>query len=137
LHPWAECSNKGLCDRQSGTCACFAGYEGIACQRTACPSACLDRGVCLPLRLLARRAGRMYELAWDSTKQLGCVCDPGYRGPGCEQRECPSGSDPLGGYGNEAGRDCSGRGLCDYARGVCQCFSGFFGTSCQYRTALS
>merc|ERR1719454_1027544 len=44
--------------------------------------------------------------------------------------------DPLDGYGNEAGRDCSGRGLCDYGSGTCNCFSGFYGTRCQYQTTL-
>ncbi len=27
----AECSNRGLCDRTSGECACFRGYAGSAC----------------------------------------------------------------------------------------------------------
>jgi len=33
--------------------------------------------------------------------------------------------------GNEAGRDCSGRGLCDYAKGRCACFMGFTGQRCE------
>ena len=40
LHPWAECSNKGLCDRKTGICNCFVGYDGVACQRTVCPADC-------------------------------------------------------------------------------------------------
>lgn len=32
-HWYVECSNKGLCDRKSGVCKCFAGYEGTSCQR--------------------------------------------------------------------------------------------------------
>jgi hypothetical protein len=27
-----ECSNRGLCDYTSGTCACFSGYSGVACE---------------------------------------------------------------------------------------------------------
>lgn len=27
----AECSNRGLCDRSMGTCQCFQGYHGVAC----------------------------------------------------------------------------------------------------------
>jgi len=27
LHPYVECSNKGLCDRGTGVCECFSGYE--------------------------------------------------------------------------------------------------------------
>lgn len=27
-----ECSGRGLCNRNAGTCTCFAGFSGIACQ---------------------------------------------------------------------------------------------------------
>ncbi len=57
----------------------------------------------------------------------------GYRGSACDLQECPSGTDPLGGFGNESGRDCSGRGLCDYDEGVCKCFPGYFGNACQHQ----
>merc|ERR1719230_1679823 len=60
LHPWAECSNRGSCDRKTGICSCYPGYDAV-----------------------------------------GCLCDAGYRGPSCEFQECPSGADPLDGYGNE------------------------------------
>ena len=45
--------------------------------------------------------------------------------------ECPSSTDPMKGLGNDAGRDCSGRGICDYTTGKCTCFTGFYGASCQ------
>jgi len=134
LHPWVECSNKGVCNRATGECECFHGYDGIACQRTTCPENCNYRGSCWPEKFLARRAGRDYSSPWDAAKQVGCVCDYGYRGPACEFQECPSGPDPLDGFGNEAGRDCSGRGICDYEFGLCGCFEGFFGTRCEYQT---
>ena len=121
---------SGLCDRKTGLCTCFPGYDGVACQRTACPSNCYGRGVCLTLRHLATKAGRVYDKAWDANKQVGCLCDIGFRGPSCEHRECKSGPDPMGGYGNESGRDCSGRGVCDYENGECRCFAGFGGEEC-------
>mmetsp|Transcript_1538 Transcript_1538/g.4366 ORF Transcript_1538/g.4366 Transcript_1538/m.4366 type:complete len:304 (+) Transcript_1538:14-925(+) len=136
LHPWVECSNKGTCDRTTGTCNCFPGYDGVACQRTLCPNNCNDRGTCWPEKHLASKAGRTYTQPWDAMKHVGCFCDAGYRGPACDLQECPSGTDPLDGYGNEAGRDCSGRGLCNYGTGICSCFSGFYGTKCQYQTTI-
>ena len=39
VHESTECSNMGICDRKSGECECFDGYEGIA--RGAVVRACL------------------------------------------------------------------------------------------------
>lgn len=36
-HDYMECSNKGYCNRHTGECECYDGYEGVACQRAACP----------------------------------------------------------------------------------------------------
>jgi len=46
------------------------------------------------------------------------------------------GSDPLcihGNYcgGSSSGQPCSGRGLCNYEDGTCDCFSGYGGNACQ------
>eukprot|EP01040_Poterioochromonas_malhamensis_P010823 gene10824-11797_t len=70
-------------------------------------------------------------------KAVGCFCDVGYRGSACEFQECPSGSDPVNGYGAEAGRDCSGRGICNYETGICSCFSGFAGMRCEVQSTNS
>ena len=130
LHPIAACSNKGICDRKTGLCRCFENYEGLACERTICPNNCNDRGVCMSIHQLATESNREYTVPWDSHKQYGCSCDLGFRGIDCSLIECPSGPDPMKGHGNEQGRDCSGRGICDYSRGTCKCFAGFGGTRC-------
>jgi hypothetical protein len=31
----SECSSRGLCSRDTGACACFLGYQGAACERSA------------------------------------------------------------------------------------------------------
>eukprot|EP00606_Chrysophyceae_sp_TOSAG23-5_P000446 GSChrysophyteH2.ASY1.ANO1.877.1 assembled CDS len=136
MHPIAECSNKGVCNRSDGLCECFAGYDGLACQRHTCPENCNDRGTCFPERILASKASYVYDSPWDANKSVGCICDIGYRGPSCGEQECPSTVDPVGGLGSESGRDCSGRGVCDYSAGLCHCFSGFYGESCEKITTF-
>jgi hypothetical protein len=136
MHPKVECSNAGRCDRKTGTCNCFPGYEGFACERTICPDDCNMFGICMTQRQLAEDAGQIYSSPWDADKHVGCLCDLGRRGTACELKECPSGPDVLNGFGNEAGRDCSGRGICDYEKGHCNCFQGYAGYACQYQTVL-
>jgi hypothetical protein len=136
-HSKVECSMKGMCDRKTGECECFDGYEGKSCERSVCPSHCGGLGLCVSQEQLAYEASKTYSEPWDARKAHGCVCDLGARGPDCSLLECPTGADVLGGKGNNFGRDCSGRGLCDYSVGLCKCFQGYFGTRCQSQTAIA
>lgn len=89
-HFYRECSNKGICDRTTGLCNCFPGYEGEGCVRTSCPNDCSGRGKC---RLIAD--SQPTYSAWDREKGSYCVCDAGYTGPDCSLRSCPKGADPV------------------------------------------
>ena len=141
LHQQVQCSGRGSCDAETGRCGCFVGYSGEACQRTTCPNACSGHGVCQELRRFADDAGKSYDDTttgflgpYDARKQMGCLCDLGFRGPDCSLIECPSGADPLGADGGAEGRDCSGRGVCDYSTGQCACFKGYYGERCETQT---
>ncbi|KAL4109289.1 hypothetical protein PRIC1_000991 [Phytophthora ramorum] len=105
-HFYMECANKGLCDRTLGVCTCFDGYEGGACQRSACPNKCTGHGTCESLRELGLKtpgtlfgnpvspATVTYDL-WDSRVSYGCRCDPWYHGTDCSLRSCKVGVDPM------------------------------------------
>jgi len=97
-HYYMECSNKGTCDRTTGTCTCFDGYDGAACQRASCPgypTSCSGHGVCRTIGQLAGDDyGNIYKL-WDRKSTMGCKCDDGYSGPDCSDRKCKYGIDPL------------------------------------------
>ena len=146
---FAECSDRGICNRKTGECNCFAGYDGKGCRRTTCPNDCSNHGVCRTVHELTKLMSEntlwdtfsgfdytniKYDTAWDKDRIRGCDCDSGYRGPDCSEKEAPSGLDPLGGPGSESGRECSGRGAND-GTGECECHHGFFGTNCGYQQA--
>lgn len=105
-HFYLECANKGICDRATGLCTCFDGYEGNGCARTTCPNKCNGHGVCHSIRQLGEKAGGTlfgleqpagsvgYDL-WDANSTYGCRCDPWYSGADCSRRTCKVGVDPL------------------------------------------
>jgi len=98
-HYYMECSNKGICDRATGTCNCIEGYDGSACQRASCPTTstgvCSGHGTCESIKTLASWDSKnIYDL-WDEDSTMGCNCDGGYSGPDCSERICKYGYDPL------------------------------------------
>lgn len=136
-----ECSDAGICDRGAGTCQCNPGFSGPACQRAdggVCSgTTCSGHGICQSNIKFAEDGGARYHFAWDSGLQYGCKCDSGFRGADCSLIECPSSKDPLHFEGNSEGRDCSGRGICDYSTGQCQCFPGYTQKDCGNVAALA
>lgn len=111
-HKYAECSNRGLCDRDTGECECFPGYEGKGCARTTCPNDCSGHGRCkyiedLPFQQTpqqfdtgsffpqkAHSFGDAYK-NWDAMKTRGCECDPEWGDVDCSKRMCQYGNDIM------------------------------------------
>lgn len=93
-HQYAECGNRGTCDRGSGTCQCEAGFTGSACERLECPNDCSGHGVCRMLQDLPNFV-QDSTLSWDETSLQTCVCDGGWFGSDCSLRKCPFGDDPV------------------------------------------
>merc|ERR1711988_1719946 len=86
---------KGICDRKSGECEGFDGYEGSYCQRASCPNDCSGHGTCETIAELAEdEYGNIYAL-WDADITMGCKCNAGYSGADCSSRMCKYGIDPL------------------------------------------
>ena len=129
-HAPAECSDRGLCDRKTGLCTCFAPFTGGACERLRCPNDCSGHGQCLSMKELAivwsertptyksEYGQEKYDTeAWDYDVMYGCFCDSSwavgyesgekqlgeYFGPDCSLRRCPSGNNP---YSNKIETDC-------------------------------
>lgn len=102
-HNLAECSNMGICDRQTGLCQCREGFEGKACERQSCPMQCNGVGECQSMYYYSLSkdpgSGQMfkYDHLWDAQKIYGCNCDPNYHGIDCSLQYCPKGDDPLTG----------------------------------------
>jgi len=113
-HYYAECSSQGICDRKTGECQCFDGYEGDACRRLKCPNDCSGHGRCRTTWETAQTTsvgeyfnekgvqmdkgvinGQYQYGEWDAHKTRSCVCDPGWEGFDCNSRMCPRGNDPL------------------------------------------
>jgi len=102
-HIYAECSNKGECDRKSGECKCFDGYTGSACRRMKCDDDCNGHGVCETLHRSTWISNTDVYTGWDAKKIQVCVCDPGYEGDKCEKKKCKKGDDPMTPANNNAG----------------------------------
>jgi len=104
-HSYTECSSQGVCDRITGQCSCFAGYQGKGCRRTTCPNDCSGHGRCLTNRDIngqyvgtassSEVSASFSTQFWDHDKTLQCACDRGYTGHDCSSRICPHGDDVL------------------------------------------
>jgi len=109
FHKYAECAGQGICDRGTGECTCFDGYEGKACHRYTCPNDCSGHGTCEFIDDLQfgstwndytpvgfkQDAATFVDRQWDSRKTRACVCDATWGDLDCSKKMCPYGTDVL------------------------------------------
>ncbi|KAG5178309.1 hypothetical protein JKP88DRAFT_248191 [Tribonema minus] len=135
----AECSNRGLCDRESGVCSCFdtnddifAGSDGYGGPglRADCGHAVTAIGGC-PGEIACSGHG-----ACDAVT-FSCNCQEGWTAGDCSQRACAYGwswfayptADDVA---HDTWAECSDAGICDRERGLCRCGDLFTGGACEY-----
>lgn len=109
-HRYAECADKGICDRDTGECDCYEGYTGKGCQRQSCINDCSGHGICKYIEDMYygdvefayqhfgfdQQDGQEWTYyGWDKTKTRMCKCDPGYIEKDCSKRMCPYGNDVM------------------------------------------
>ena len=122
-HALTECSNMGVCDRNTGLCECFPPFEGSSCERMKCPNDCSGHGTCMTMAELSQlhegspmtenfmygTASGLSNVAWDHDVMTACLCDSSwpvgvyegqtqlseYFGADCSLKHCPSGDDPF------------------------------------------
>eukprot|EP00941_MAST-03F_sp_MAST-3F-sp1_P004447 g4447.t1 len=139
----AECSNRGTCNTSTGVCTCEAGFiesdmKGGAGNVRNC--AYKDPAVTISECAMGKPTPSTFAVCsghgtCSSDGTYKCSCNDGYTGYSCSDRLCPTGiawwdeaSDTNTAH---AVAECSNRGECDRAIGICKCDSAFEGPACE------
>jgi len=147
---YAECSNHGICDYDTGSCLChdyFSSSDQKGGEGNIPDCGYVERSSFFSRDTTNGSCPIVYG-AWFSADSVAlecagvgnctgfnntCECNPGYFGPGCERMECPRGhawyGEPavnishldLNSTAHAAGLLCSGMGDCDFETGECTC----------------
>lgn len=129
------CSNRGLCNAQSGTCGCVYGFAssdgyGGPGRRGDCGSPTVVTTTC-PGKTECNGHGTCAD-----APTYRCSCEAGWTGADCSERTCPTGhswfSHPSGDdKAHDELVECSDMGVCSRTTGQCTCMLGFEGSACQ------
>jgi len=134
----SACSTHGEYSRESGECACHAGFDGFDCSRRLCPASCGSGGTCNAATgvcaCFAGRSGAACEFYSCPQDCRGrgecevlsglCTCQAPWSGPDCSVGECRL--------------PCLNGGACDPATASCDCRSRVLsGVQCQINSTAA
>ncbi|KAJ1455866.1 tenascin-like protein [Pelagophyceae sp. CCMP2097] len=135
------CSNRGICDDESGNCGCNdflttsdgfgnAGQRGDCGHATQAIQSCPEAES--PCNLHGKCRGK---------PTFRCDCQAGWTGSDCSLMTCPLGKSWFArptkanyAHMSDSFVECSNMGICDRAVGACSCMDGFEGGSCNVMT---
>lgn len=156
-----DCTGHGVCNSATGQCTCDSGWSDPGCDLPSCPQNCNLRGACVAVddqpqcQCTQGYFGTACQhqcvngtIQTDAQEEETCVCDSCFSGPFCDlacsgtgnctaSGVCDCGFD--GGRGDYCqlpgcpgyGSDCSEKGTCNKATGVCVCNEGWKGQGCE------
>ena len=146
---WVECSNRGICNRATGVCACssydassanlFSSSNGAggsvtkaAGSRADCGFAAGSASAC-PSNDVTKVCSGQGSCAGSST--FVCNCNSGFTGADCSLRTCATSTAwfdeaTSSDTAHAANSECSKRGICDVTAGTCACETYLTGTAC-------
>lgn len=137
-----SCSNPslGYADFQPTTGNSFDPATGKLCGKVN--SFSIVSGISLPVPATSQLEARFFQMGGGCPSECSgrgycraygkCFCFEGYGGFDCSKRRCPFGE--AWAADSEVTREaaeCSGRGECQVASGLCTCFPGFEGPACE------
>jgi hypothetical protein len=131
-----ECSNRGICDKSTGLCACVADFEtsngyNNAGTRGDCGFASSDKIEVCPGVIACSGHGICF-----GSPTYACQCANEWTGADCSLRVCPLGltwfdrPQNADNIAHDNFVECSNAGDCDRETGSCLCREGFTGASC-------
>lgn len=147
-----ECSNQGVCNRDSGKCACFEKYYDSTLDYRFLSSdgygASGSRGDCGYLETAKVTTSCTYDNDYDllcsghGYCNAGvCICQDGWNGINCAVGTCAFGTawfdEAVSSAEAHQSAECSNQGICNRVDGYCECRSGYSGKACQYRECPS
>jgi len=119
--------------RKNFGCKCDAGFRGPDCSQQECPSYLDPMKGCGGGACNFATGGDWGAIVPYDVSTATTAVDSSTGSTIIKYSKC---SKTATGCSTAEQRDCSGRGICDYASGTCNCFSGFYGEACEIQTIL-